>query len=300
MRIAITGATGMIGEKLTAHLLAQGHHLAVITRRLSYQHPRVSTIIWDPALDYIELEKLEGFDCFIHLAGANVGENWTEAHKREIMTSRVDSTRLICECLSKLTAKPKLLITASAIGFYGNHAPEEILDEDSPLGEGFLADVCRQWEEATKALESSMIRVVHLRLGVVLSKSGGALNKMWLPFQWGIGGVLGNGRQMMSWIALDEIPYIVDHLINSDKIAGAVNAVAPQAVSNAEFTKVLGRAIHRPTFLPVPAFAIRLLFGEMGQSLLPEGANVRPRRLLESGYQFRFADLRMALEKVIV
>ena len=290
----------MIGGRLVSHLKAQGHQMAVITRRSSYQESQISSIVWDPSLSYIQSEKLEGLDVVIHLAGATVGEPWTEAHKKEIKESRVQSTQLLCDCLSRLSVKPKLLICASAIGYYGNHEPEEALDENSPVGTGFLADVCRQWEEATNVLESSGIRVVRMRLGVVLSRSGGALNKMWLPFKLGIGGVLGDGRQMMSWLALDEIPYIVDHLIKSDKISGAVNAVSPVAVSNAEFTKILGQVIHRPTFLPVPAFTIRLLFGEMGQNLLLEGARIVPRRLQESGYHFQFADLRAALTKAVI
>ena len=297
MRIAITGATGMIGRKLTAFLLAQGHQIAVITRQASYHQPQTSVIVWDPLLDYIEIEKLEGFDLVIHLAGSNIGEYWSSAYKKEILESRVLSTRFLCESISRLTSKPKLLISASAIGFYGNHPPEEILDENSTLGEGFLADVCHQWEAETDIAVQAGIRVVLMRLGVVFSKTGGALNKMWLPFQLGIGGVLGNGRQMMSWVALDEIPYVVDHLIKTDYITGAVNVVSPQAVSNAQFTKILGQAIHRPTVFPVPSFLIRLLFGEMGQSLLLEGFHVHPRRLRESGYQFHFTDLKDVLKR---
>jgi len=298
MRIAITGATGMIGSKLTAFLLAQGHQIAVITRRGAYQNPQTSVILWDPATNYIETALLEGFDVIIHLAGSNVGEYWSQEYKKSILASRVQSTRLLCESLSALVSKPKLLISASAIGFYGNHPPDEILDESSPSGDGFLADVCRQWEEETNAALKGGIRVVRVRLGVVLSRTGGALAKMWQPFQWGIGGVLGNGRQVMSWIALDEIPLVIDHLIKNDQISGAVNVVSPQAVSNARFTKILGQVMHRPAVLPTPSFAIRLLFGEMGQSLLLEGAHVIPRRLQESGYRFRFADLKAALEKV--
>jgi hypothetical protein len=287
----------MIGSKLTAFLLAQGHQIAVITRQVS-QH-QGTMIVWDPALGYIEIEKLEGFDIIIHLAGANVGEYWSPAYKKEISESRVLSTRLLCESISKLAAKPKLLISASAIGYYGNHPPEKELDETGPSGEGFLAEVCRQWEAETKAASQAGVRVICMRLGVVLSKAGGALNKMWLPFQLGIGGVLGNGQQMMSWVALDEIPFVIDHLIKSDKMTGAVNVVSPQAVSNARFTKILGQLMHRPAFLPVPAFMIRLLFGEMGQNLLLEGAQVIPRRLQESGYQFRYADLKDTLKKII-
>jgi len=299
MRIAITGATGMIGQKLTAYLLAQGHQIAVITRRSSYRQLQTSVIVWDPELHSIEFEKLEDFDVVIHLAGANVGENWTPEYKKEILDSRVLSTKFLCESLARLNAKPKLLISASAIGFYGNHSPQDVLDENSPSGSGFLADVCRRWEEETGPVFQAGIRVVHMRLGVVLSHAGGALAKMWMPFQLGIGGRLGDGSQMMSWVAADEIPFVVEHLIKNDQISGAVNVVSPKAVSNAEFTKVLGQQIHRPTFLPVPGFAIRLLFGEMGQNLLLEGAHVIPRRLQESGYQFRFADLKEALKKVI-
>ena len=299
MRIAITGATGMIGSRLTAYLLAQGHQIAVITRRSSYHQPQTSVIAWDPALGYIESEKLDGFDVVIHLAGANVGEYWSPEYKKEILDSRVRSTGLLCESLTRAVSKPKLFICASAIGFYGNHSAWEVLDERDPTGKGFLADVCRQWEEATELASRAGIRVVRMRLGVVLSKSGGAINKMWLPFQLGVGGRLGSGRQMMSWIALDEIPYIVEHLIKSRQVSGAVNVVSPRSVSNAEFTKILGQVIHRPALLPVPGFMIRLIFGEMGQSLLLEGAKVLPYRLQESGYQFRFADLKVALKKVI-
>lgn len=299
MRIAITGATGMIGTRLTAFLSAQGHQIAVITRRNAYHQPQTFEILWDPALIYLEIGQLEGFDVIIHLAGASVGEYWSAEHKRNILESRVQSTKLLCESLSRVGSKPRLLISASAIGFYGNQPPQVALDESSALGEGFLADVCRQWEEETNILLQTGIRIVRMRLGVVLSKDGGALNKMLMPFQWGIGGVLGDGRQMMSWVALDEIPFCVDHLIKNDQIKGAVNVVSPQAVSNAQFTKILGQVIHRPTVLPVPGFAIRLLFGEMGKSLLLEGAHVLPRRLLESGYKFHFADLKTALKKVI-
>jgi len=299
LRIAITGATGMIGNKLMAFLTAQGHQLAVITRRTSYHQPQVSVIVWDPALNYIEIEKLEGFDVIIHLAGNSVGECWSSEYKKSILESRVQSTKLLCESILRLARKPDLLICASAIGFYGNHPPQEVLDENSPSGVGFLADVCRQWEEETNTLSPIGLRVVRMRLGVVLSKTGGALNKMWLPFQLGIGGRLGNGRQMMSWVALDEVPFVIDHLIKNEQITGAVNVVSPQAVSNAQFTKIFGQVLHRPTLLPVLNFLIRLFWGEMGQSLLLEGVHVLPRRLQESGYQFHFADLKTALKKVI-
>jgi hypothetical protein len=289
----------MIGKRLTAFLSACGHQIVEITRRSAQDRSPSSVIVWDPALNYLEIGQLEGFDVVIHLAGANVGEYWSPEHKKDILESRVRSTRLLCESLLRVGSKPKLLISASAVGFYGDQPPQEALDESSPSGEGFLADVCRQWEEETNVLLYSGVRVVRMRLGVVLSKSGGALSKMLMPFYGGLGGVLGNGRQMISWVALDEIPFCVDHIIKNDQIQGAVNVVSPQAVSNTQFTKTLGQVIHRPTILPVPGFAVGLLFGEMGRSLLLEGCRVLPRRLLESGYQFHFADLKTALKKVI-
>jgi len=299
MRIAITGATGMIGRKLVAFFLQGGHELTVITRRSSNQMPQTATVVWDPELPFIDVGALEGFDVVIHLAGTNVGEKWTPEHKKSILESRVNSTKLLCKSLEKVKLKPKLLICASAVGFYGNHPPSDVLDENSPLGQGFLAEVCFQWEKAANPAIRADIRVVFMRLGVVLSKEGGALKKMWKPFQLGLGGVLGNGQQMMSWVALDEIPSVVDFLIRNDTMTGPVNVVSPNAVSNAEFTRTLGEVIGRPTFLPVPAFAIRMLFGEMGQGLLLEGAHIKPQRLQDSGYQFKFADLKLALEKAV-
>ena len=299
MRIAITGATGMIGKRLTAYLSQQGHQLVAITRRNTFQQEKDSVIVWDPELNYLEIAQLEGFDVIIHLAGANVGEYWTHEYKKKILNSRVGSTRLLCESILRLSSKPKLLICASATGYYGNHPPQQVLDENSPPGEGFLADVCRQWEEETDILLHSGVRVVRMRLGVVLSKAGGALKKMWIPFQLGLGGVLGNGQQMISWIAIDEIAYCVEHIIKNGQLAGAVNLVSPQPVTNARFTKTLSQLMRRPAVLPVPGFMIRLLFGEMGQSLLLEGAHVLPSRLGGSGYQFRYVDLGTALKKVI-
>ncbi len=301
MRIAITGATGMIGSKLTAYLLANGHQITVITRRntLRTESPGIAVIVWDPSLEYIEIEKLEGFDVIIHLAGNNIGEYWTEEYKKSILKSRVESTKLLCKSLSKVISKPKIVICASAVGFYGNHPSTDLVDENSPSGTGFLANVCRQWEEVSFPLRKEGIRTVHMRLGVILSKSGGALAKMLTPFQLGLGGRLGNGQQMLSWIALDEIPYVVEHIIKDNLLLGGVNVVSPQAVSNARFTEILGQVIHRPTFLPCPGFMVRLFFGEMGQQLLLEGVNVIPRRLQQSGYQFRFPELKAVLEKVV-
>ncbi len=299
MRMAITGSTGMIGSTLISFFLSKGHSVTQITRQrvLKGAH-QTPFLTWDPDAGQIDSQALEGHDAVIHLAGANVGERWSESYKKDILQSRVKGTRLLCQTLARLKDKPKVLLSASAVGYYGNHAPDKILDENSPQGQGFLPDVCQQWEEETKVAKDAGIRVVNMRFGVVLSKNGGALAKMWTPFQMGLGGVLGSGKQMMSWVALDEIPFIIGHLMNKD-ISGPVNLVSPQVVSNAQFTRVLGQVIKRPTIFHIPGFMIQLLFGEMGERLLLEGARVVPKRLQETGYQFHYPDLRSALEQAV-
>ncbi len=300
LRIAITGSTGLIGSSLVSFLLKEGHQITQISRKKELKGPKTPVILWNPDKGEIDIDALEGFDVIIHLAGANVGERWdVRDHKQAILDSRVNGTGLLCRTLASLKNKPKVLLSASAIGFYGNHDAEVILSEDSLPGDGFLADVCRKWETATKPASEANIRVVNLRFGVVLSKNGGALAKMWLPFQLGLGGVLGSGKQMMSWVALNEIPWIVLFLINSGHIYGPVNVVAPHPVTNADFTKTLGDVIHRPTFLPVPAFAVQLLFGEMGEVLLLGGSYVVAKRLQELGYKYQYPHLKEALIKAI-
>lgn len=296
MRIALTGATGFIGSAIARYLSFQDHSVIQITRRESLTSPYIA---WDPIRGLIEAEKLENLDAVIHLAGANISERWTPAYKKMIASSRIEGTRLLCQSLAKLHQKPRILICASAIGFYGNHEPDKILTESSPSGEGFLPEVCRQWEDETRYAKEAGIRVVNIRLGVVLGKSGGAMAKMLPIFNLGLGGVLGSGKQMMSWIALLEIPYIIEHLIKHESISGPVNVVSPNPVSNREFTKTLGNLIKRPAFLPVPSFGIKALFAEMGETLLLEGARVIPERLQKSGYQFRYPMLKSALESVL-
>lgn len=299
MKIAITGATGMIGSKLAEVFLSQSHTLVVLTRENTYERPEASVIVWDPLLNYIDLAAIDGFDVVIHLAGASIASRWTPAYKDLIKDSRVQSTKLLCEELARLGRKPKLLLSASAVGYYGNHAPDEELDEKSPSGGNFLAEVCRKWEAATAQAQTAGIRVVHLRFGMVLGARG-ALGQMRRAFQWGLGGMLGDGRQIISWIALDEIPSIVEHIIGHENISGAVNAVSPHPVSNADFTKTLAQVMHKPAVLPLPAFAVSMLFGEMGQTLLLEGARVLPRSLNESGYQFKLPELKEALDAALV
>jgi uncharacterized protein (TIGR01777 family) len=299
LRIAITGSTGLVGSKLVPFLLSEGHHVTQISRNKEVKGPQTPVIVWNPDAGQIDASALEGFDVVIHLAGTNVGERWDAKYKNSILDSRVKGTRLLCKTLAGLKNKPKVLLSASAVGIYGNHKPEVISDEDSKLGEGFLADVCKQWEAETKPASDAWIRVVHMRIGVVLSKNGGALSKMWMPFQFGIGGVLGSGQQMMSWIALDEIPWIMLFLINSQHINGPVNVTAPHPVSNAVFTKTLGEVIKRPTIFPVPGVAIKLLFGEMGEVLLLGGNYVVPKRLQEMGYKYVYPHLKEALIKAV-
>jgi uncharacterized protein len=299
MRIAISGSTGFIGSTLVNHFLKRYDTVIELSRSQSLSKSKTSVALWDPQRGTIEADKLEGHDVIIHLAGANISKRWSPEYKKAIESSRVEGTRLLSQALATLKQRPKLLISASAVGFYGNHAPDQVFDESSPAGKGFLPLVCQRWEEETRFAKEAGIRVVNLRFGVVLGKDGGAMAKMMPIFNLGFGGVLGNGRQIMSWVALPEIPFIIEHVIKTVSLEGPVNAVSPQAVSNREFTKVLGRVIKRPVFLPVPALGIKALFGEMGQTLLLEGVRVEPKRLQQSGYSFRYLDLGSALDAVL-
>ncbi len=295
MRIAITGSSGLIGSYLKGYFASKGHDVVEISRRAAKDSNLNSVIFWDPASGKINAGRLENCDVVIHLAGAPISARWSPAYKKTLTSSRLDSTRLISRTIASLKQKPKLLISASAIGYYGNKPPQEIVSEKSPPAYDFLGTLCQEWEKETQPAQEAGVRVVHVRTGIVLAKQGGALGKMLPIFQLGMGGVLGDGRQMMSWIALAEIPYIMEHIIRSTQLSGPVNLVAPQPVSNEEFTRVLGSIIHRPVFLPVPAFAIKMLFGEMGSTLLLGGVGVVPKTLLESGYKFRYDDLKLAL-----
>jgi uncharacterized protein (TIGR01777 family) len=295
MKIAISGASGLVGSTLKGDLLKKGHVLATISRhRLGRDS---SHIQYDLHKKTVDLAALEAQDVIIHLAGANIsGQSWTPAYKKEILDSRVESTFVLVNAIKKLNRRPKLFICASAVGYYGNHDPSVIVNEHSQNGHGFLADVTREWENASADLINLGVRVVHLRFGVILSRQGGALAKMLPAFYLGLGGVLGSGQQKMSWVALNEIPSIVDFIINHDNISGPINAVSPQAVTNQEFTKTLGAVIHRPTVLPVPDFMIKMLFGQMGQELLLEGVHVKPEVLLNAGYSFKYPNLTEALQ----
>ncbi len=292
MRIAVSGAGGLIGSALVSFLESKGHAVHRLVRR--QPPPDANEILFDPVAGRIEGEKLAGLDGVVHLAGENVAAGrWTAARKRRIRDSRVLGTALIAEALAGLQSPPPVLVNASAIGYYGDRG-EECLDESSPPGEGFLASTCREWEEAAAAAERAGLRVVRLRIGVVLSKGGGALKKMLPQFRLGLGGRLGDGRQHTSWISLRDLVRAIHFLLERDDIAGAVNGVAPNPVRNGEMTTTLARILGRPAFFHAPAAALRLVLGEMSSMLLASG-RVMPRRLLEAGFSFEHDDLESAL-----
>jgi uncharacterized protein (TIGR01777 family) len=243
----------------------------------------------------VDESKMDGVDAVVHLAGENIAAGrWTEERKKRIRESRVVGTQRLCETLGRLTNKPKVVVVASAIGFYGARN-DEVLTETSPAGEGFLPEVCEAWEASAQPAIDAGIRVVHPRIGVVLAAKGGALATMLPAFKMGVGGRVGSGKQYMSWVSLDDVVGIIHHLIFTDDISGPVNAVAPNPVTNAEFTKALGRVLRRPTLLPVPKTAIKMLFGEMGEKLVLQGARVIPDKLQKSGFEFLHTDLETAL-----
>jgi uncharacterized protein len=296
MNVLITGSSGLLGSALIPSLTAAGHRVTRLVR--SQRSRKEGDVYWNPEVGLLDPVALEAIDAAVHLAGESIAARWTAEKKTRILQSRVASTRLLAERLGQIQDRPKVFVCASAIGYYGDRG-DQILTEESAPGSGFLYDVCRQWEAATGLAEERGIRTVRLRIGVVLSKTGGALAKMLPPFRMGLGGRLGAGTQYMSWIAIDDLVGSVHHALATDALRGAVNAVAPNPVTNLEFTKTLGKVLRRPTIFPVPALAVRLLFGEMGQELLLGSTRVEPRRLQESGYGFRHLTLEKALRAVL-
>lgn len=297
MKVLVTGASGFVGSALVPFLVNEGHFVVRLVRKATA--PGHSEVAWDPERGTIDLDALEGIDTAVHLAGENIAASpWTAEGKRRIRESRVGGTRLLCESLARLDRPPKALVCASAVGYYGDRG-HELLREDSPPGTGFLAQVCRDWEAATEAAGRKGIRVVRLRIGMVLSARGGALARMLGIFRAGLGGRVGSGEQYVSWIALDDLVGAVDHAIRTESLEGPVNAVAPRPVTNREFAKTLARVLGRPAVLPAPAFAVRLLLGEMADELLLASARVEPDRLLLSGYAFRHPELEGALRDLL-
>jgi uncharacterized protein (TIGR01777 family) len=293
LRVAITGASGLIGRSLAAFLTSGGHEVMRLVRRAA--RPRTSDVAWRPELGEIDAAALEGVDAVVHLAGENVGAGrWTAARRAAIRDSRIQGTRVLADALARARRPPRVLISASAVGYYGDRG-DEALVEESPSGTGFLAGVCRAWEASAAPAAGAGIRLVTLRLGVVLAAGGGALARMLPPFRLGLGGPVGSGRQVVSWIALDDVVGAIHHLLFADSVAGAVNACAPGSVTSADLARTLGRVLRRPALLPLPAAAVRLAFGEMGEVLLLESARVRPARLVASGFRFLHPDLEGAL-----
>lgn len=290
MQIAITGCSGLVGSALVEHLVNQGHTVHCIQRNKS-----TDGLIFDPN----RIENLNadgsGVDAVIHLAGENISTGrWSSKKKRRILRSRVQGTHEVASFFSTLPQPPKVMIFASAIGYYGSHGDDK-LTEKSGAGSSFLADVCKQWEEAAAPAEEAGIRTIFTRFGMVLSPQGGALQQMLPPFKRGIGGKIGNGKQYMSWISIRDLVAAVEYLLLNEELSGPFNFVSPSPVTNAEFTKALGRTLHRHTPFPVPAALVRLLFGEMGKELLLASSRVYPERLLQSGYTFRYIALKDAL-----
>jgi hypothetical protein len=293
LKVLVTGSTGLIGSRLAALLTGGGDSVVPLVRR----SPRTGEVRWDPD-GSVDAAALEGADAVVHLAGESIVGRWTDAKKAKIRESRVRGTRVLAEALAGLERPPRVLACASAIGFYGDRGDER-LDESSPQGAGFLPEVCRDWEAAAAPARGKGIRVANLRFGMVLSPHGGALAKMLPPFRIGAGGIIGSGRQYWSWIALDDAVGAIHHVLQTDALHGPVNAVAPQSVTNREFTKTLGKVLSRPTFLPMPAFAARLALGEMADALLLASARVEPKKLTAAGYPFALPGLEEALLMVL-
>jgi uncharacterized protein (TIGR01777 family) len=298
MDVAVTGSTGLIGTALVDALTGAGHRVLRVVRRPP-PSPASDAVVWDPKAGTIDAAGLEDVDAVVHLAGAGIGDKrWNEAYKRELLDSRVQGTGLLARTLAGLTRRPGVLVSASAVGWYGDRG-DEVLDETSAPGTGFLAMVCQQWEAAAEPARAVGIRVAHPRSGVVLSPRGGALKKELPLFKFGLGGRFGTGRQWQSWITLDDEVRGLVHLLTAD-VDGPVNLTAPTPVTNAEMTATLGRVLHRPTVLPVPSFGPKLLLGpELAAVLLYEGQRVLPRALEASGFQFAHPELEEALRSLL-
>ncbi len=297
MNVLVTGSTGLVGSELVSSLTAGGHVVTRLVRPGSQTSGK--SVTWDPQAARIDKAELEGFDGVVHLAGENIASGrWTEEKKKNIRDSRIEGTRLLSSALAQLQRRPRVLVSASAIGYYGSRGDEKLTESSAPET-GFLADVCKDWEAATEPAAAAGIRVVLLRIGVILNPKGGALSQMLFPFRMGVGGRIGSGQQFFSWVTLDDIVGAINHALKTENLKGPVNGVSPNPVTNLEFTKTLGRVLGRPTILPMPAFAARLALGEMADELLLSSQRVEPKRLTESNYTFRFPELEPALRHML-
>jgi uncharacterized protein len=293
-RILISGASGPIGSALLRSVQLRG---AEVTRLVRNSTASKDQLVWDPARP-LSPDSVSGFDAVIHLAGESIVGRWTAAKKRRIIESRTQGTGHLSEAVAKASPPPGVFISASAIGFYGSRG-DEILREDSPSGEGFAAEVCREWEAAAQPAAKAGIRTAQMRIGVVMSAEGGALPKMLPAFRMGLGGKLGSGRQWWTWVSVRDVVGAIEHVLDHESLSGPVNTVAPNPVTNAEFTRILASAIHRPAIFPMPAFAVRLVFGEMGEELFLGSQRVEPAKLAASGYQFQHPELKIALKEIL-
>ncbi len=299
--VLITGASGLVGRALSQQLKGVGWDVVPLLRCAANAGNRVEAgkAWWDLEGGVIELNGAPPPRAVIHLAGENIGQGrWSEARKQRFVHSRVRGTTVLCEWLARLPAPPEVLVSASATGIYGDRQDQE-LTETSASGDGFLADLCRRWEESTAAAEEVGIRVVHLRTGVVLSPDGGALQKMLTPFRLGLGGRIGSGQQWMSWLSLEDAVQAIVFILQQANFRGVVNLVGPQPVRQLDFARALGRALHRPTIAPLPAAMVKLLFGEMGRELLLASSRVAPKRLMDAGFEFQHPELASYLRSLL-
>ncbi len=294
MNVLISGASGLIGTALSQHLARNGHKVYPLARRLQ-QGPHY----WRPEEGHIHLDPSIHLDAVINLNGVNIGEKrWSSARKQAIWDSRINSTRLLAAAICDLTHKPKVFVSASAVGFYGDTG-DTIVNERAPAGDNYLAQIAQAWEAEADVVRSAGVRTVNLRTSMVLSPNGGALQAMLLPFKLGLGGRIGHGEQLMSWITLEDECAAIEFILNNDVVSGPVNLCAPNVVSNREFTRALGQALKRPTLFPMPAFMVKTLFGEMGELLLLGSVGVHPHALLEAGFEFKHPALDEALQSMI-
>lgn len=295
MKIALAGASGLVGSALIPALTADG----VAVTRLVRGAPKAGEIEWHPNQIELDPHALEGFDVIVNLAGENIaGGRWTDEQKRKIRDSRVSGTHLLSEAIAKMEQKPQAFICASATGIYGDR-DDETLDEQSESGSGFLAGVCREWEKACEPAIKAEVRVVNLRLGPVLARDGGMLSKLLTPFKMGMGGKVGSGKQYISWVALDDVVSAIKLAINDQTVRGPLNIVSPNPVTNEEFTRTLGHVLNRPTALAMPAFAARLAFGEMADEMLLASQKVMPKKLMSLGFAFKYPELEGAMRRYV-
>jgi uncharacterized protein (TIGR01777 family) len=297
MKIAVGGSTGLVGSALVPFLTENGHEVVRLVRGEVVN--AAQEIPWNPDAGQLDAAALDGIDAVVHLGGHNIASGrWKPARKRLMVDSRVNSAGLLARTIASMSSPPQTFVCASAIGFYGDR-DQDVMHETSDSGPDFISDLCRQWEASVEPARDAGIRVVNLRIGVVLTPKGGALRKMLIPFKLCGGGVVGSGKQWWSWIAIDDLVRVILHSINTDSLSGPVNTVAPGMVQNLEFTKTLGRVLKRPTVVPMPAFVVKAVFGEMGKELLLGSTRVDPQKLLDSGFDFSFSELELALRHLL-